>query len=112
MCCFAISYVILQSLHSLQLRALCFPAVLYKHVDYAITFEGSHNIDDPYRNIHPTPPHPMPSPPPHGVGWRGVDIAIGVINVMTYFECYGIVNMLVQDCTKTKDAQLQRMQGL
>jgi len=30
-----------------------------------------------------------------GVGWWGMDIAIGVINVMMYFECYGIVNILV-----------------
>jgi hypothetical protein len=58
----------------------------YKHVDYAITFE-SHNIDD------------SPLTPPHaegGMGWGGaMDIAIGVINVMNYFECYGTVNMLV-----------------
>ena len=25
----------------------------------------------------------------------GMDIVIGVINVMTYFECYGILDMLV-----------------
>jgi membrane glycosyltransferase len=30
-----------------------------------------------------------------GVGWWEMDIAIGVINVMMYFECYGIVNILV-----------------
>jgi hypothetical protein len=40
----------------------------YKHVDYAITFEVSHNIDDPYRNIHPPPPQPMRG---EGMGWGG-----------------------------------------
>jgi hypothetical protein len=70
-------------------------AVSYKDVAYAITFAKWHNIDDPYRNIHPTPPHPMRG---GGGAWGGVgrmDIAIGVINVMPYCKCYGISNMLV-----------------
>ena len=42
--------------------------------------------------IHPPLPHPMRG---GGGGVGGMDIAIGVINAMTHFECYGIVNMLV-----------------
>ena len=45
------------------------------------------------------PPSPfkvrVPLPLPHGVGWCGMDIAIGVVNVMPYCKCYGIGNMLV-----------------
>jgi hypothetical protein len=41
----------------------------------------------------------------HGVGWGGMDIAIGVINVMTYFECYGTVNMLVQEPVSSNKQQ-------
>ena len=33
----------------------------------------------------PHPPHPMPPSPPHGVGWWGMDIAIGVVNVMPFW---------------------------
>jgi hypothetical protein len=32
--------------------------------------------------------------PPHEVGWGGMDIAIGVVNVMPFCKCYGIGNML------------------
>ena len=45
-----------------------------------------HNIDDYYRNIHPPPPHPMRGEGAWGGGW-GMDIAIGVINVMPYANC-------------------------
>ena len=45
------------------------------------------------------PPYPpkvrVPVPLPHGVGWCGMDIARGVVNVMPYCKCYGIGNMLV-----------------
>ena len=35
------------------------PSRLSGSLEYAITLAISHNIDDPYRNIHPPPRHPM-----------------------------------------------------
>ena len=55
-----------------------------------MTFAIGHNIHDPNRNIHsPTTSHHVGWG--DGVGW-GADIAIGVVNVVTYCKYYGTGN--------------------
>lgn len=84
-----------KSKHCLAQLGWPVPGTWYKHADDARTFEVSHNVDDPYRNSHAHPPR-YARRGGQGMGWgEGMDIAIGVTNVMTYFECHGIVDMLV-----------------
>ena len=66
---FTLHTVHLQKWHCVGSKSQPCTSLPYKHVDCAITFEVSHNIDDPYRNIHP--PHPTPCPPPAWVGVVG-----------------------------------------
>ena len=60
------------------------------------------------------PPYPpkvrVPVPLPHGVGWCGMDIAIGVVNVMPYCKCYGIGSMLVPPSAKKPFCELMNCQ--
>jgi hypothetical protein len=60
---------------------------LFWHLEYAITVAKWHNIDDPYRNIHPppTPPHAPPT------AWGGV-VWDGYCDRGR--QCYAILQML------------------